>query len=241
MTLARWLYTVQRYIKNRWRYHFQVPKQPFTASECPLLECDTGELGQFVWQRLLPIVGPKPFPPHELMLMGAAMLWLRPQMIVEWGTNVGVSARVFHELNVHYRIGAEIHSIDLPDGTAHREAPHRLRGILAWGLPVTLHQGDGPIVASTLLREKACQAPLVFIDGDHERDSVLRDAHAILEVAPEAGLLFHDTFYQPTSSYNHGPHEAVQEILMSVRGPAQVIEVGLGCPGMTFVLPAALP
>jgi len=235
MNLLGGLYTLRNRTRDSWRYHFQVPAQSFMVSG-GRLECDSSELGQFVWRRLCPIVGTRPFPPHELMLMCAAMLWLRPKMVIEWGTNIGVSARVFYEVNVRYKIGAEIHSIDLPDSVSHHEHPGHWCGVLVRGVPVFLHRGDGPTVAAALLRERACQAPLVFIDGDHEKESVLRDAYTILEVAPEAGLLFHDTFYQPTSSYNHGPYEAVQIILGHLGKSAQVIEAGLGCPGMTLIL-----
>lgn len=172
------------------------------------------------------------------MLMGAAMLWLKPKMVIEWGTHIGSSARVFHELNTHYKINAEIHSIDLPESVKHAEHPHRRRGMLVRNLPVQLHEGDGPSVAVTLMQEKGCQTPLVFIDGDHELKSVLRDAQMIAKVAPHAALLFHDTFYQPSSSYNHGPYMAIQELLQMREGSFQVVEAGMGCPGMTLLLPA---
>ncbi len=106
------------------------------------------------------------------------------------------------------------------------------------GLPVFLHQGDGSTVAAALLRENKSRASLVFIDGDHSRESVLRDARTILNAAPAANLLFHDTFYQPASWYNHGPYEAVQEVIASLEKPPQVVEVALGRPGMTLVLPS---
>lgn len=207
-------------------------------SEGAKIECHTGELGQFVWRRIIPIVGTIPFPPHELMLMGAVMVWLRPKLVVEWGTNIGASARIFHELNVHYKIGAEIHSIDLPDSISHVEHPKGRRGILVRGLQVTLHQGDGPTVAASILKERKSVAhPLVFIDGDHSRESVLRDARMVMEVTPGAALLFHDTFYQPGASYNHGPYEAIKEVLVEIGESVQLVEAGLGCPGMTLVLP----
>ena len=132
----------------------------------------------------------------------------------------------------------EIHSVDLPNSVSHTEHPQSRRGILLRGLPVNLHQGDGPVVAASLLREKSCQDPLVFIDGDHARESVLRDAKIILEAAPRAALLFHDTFYQPGSAYNHGPYEAVKEILQEIPKPYQVADAGLGCPGMTLLVPS---
>jgi hypothetical protein len=161
-------------------------------------------------------------------------------IVVEWGTNIGVSARIFHEINIRYKIGAEIHSVELPNSVSHAEYPQNRRGILVRGLPVYLHQGDGPVVAASLLREKSCPDPLVFIDGDHARESVLRDAKIILEAASRAALLFHDTFYQPGSTYNHGPYEAVKEILEEAKGLYQVVDTGLGCPGMILLVPSIL-
>lgn len=231
------IYILWNLIRRTAGYYFLRPKQPFTHLNCEILECDTWELGQFVYRKLIRTVGVRPFPPHELMLMSAAMLWWRPEIVVEWGTNVGASARVFHEVNIHYGIKAKIFSIDLPDSVGHREHPKKRRGILVRGLPVSLHQGDGPKVAGSLLQEKSCQDPLIFIDGDHARESVFRDAKTILHAAPNAALLFHDTFWQPGSTYNHGPHEAVMEILREKKGFYHVVDAGLGCPGMTLLIP----
>jgi hypothetical protein len=233
------LYLFQSRLRDWVSYHMR-PRQQNWQLPMPtgdLLECDTAEAGQFVYHKLLPLVGTSPFPPNELMLMCAAMIWLKPKLVVEWGTNVGVSARVFHEANVRYKIGAEIHSVDLPDDVVHREHPKQRRGLVVRSLPVVLHQGDGPVVASSLIHEKDCHKPLIFIDGDHARESVLRDARHVLKTAPSAALLFHDTFYQPKSGYNHGPYEAVQAILAELETPAQVITANLGTPGMTLVVP----
>jgi predicted O-methyltransferase YrrM len=237
MNLFGNIFIIQNRLQDIWRYYLRSPDQPFGISEETCLECNTSELGQFIWRRLIPIVGTNPFPPHELMLMSAAMLWLKPKLVVEWGTNVGVSARVFHEANVHYKIGAEIHSIDLPDNVTHREHPKQRRGLLVRDLPVVLHQGNGPVLASSLIHERNCLFPLIFIDGDHARESVFHDTRLVLQAAPAAALLFHDTFYQPKSGYNHGPYEAVQDLLAELGTTAQVITANLGCPGMTLVVP----
>lgn len=203
------------------------------------LECDTAEVGRFVCTKLVSVVGTNPFPPNELMLMCAAMLWLRPSLVVEWGTNIGVSARIWHETNLHYKLGADIHSIDLPDSMQHCEHPGNRRGILVRGLPVHLHQGDGPELAVALIGGGGCRKPLVFIDGDHSEAAVYCDARAVLDIAPQASVLFHDTFYQPSSSYNHGPHFAVERLLEEITPGHQVIRCDLGCPGMTLLTPSA--
>ncbi|MBI5690280.1 MAG: class I SAM-dependent methyltransferase [Verrucomicrobia bacterium] len=200
------------------------------------LECDAPELGRFVWHRLLPVVETSPYPPHELMLMCAVVVHLRPDVIVEWGTHLGVSARVFHEVAQAYGVATQVHSIDLPPGVAHAEHPGDRRGLLVRHLPVTLHEGDGPVVAQALLRH--ARNPLVFIDGDHRYESVLRDGRLVLQAAPNAALLFHDTFFQPGSGYNHGPHDSIRVLLREFgREDCQVIEAALGLPGLMLVMP----
>ena len=217
------------------RYYMTPPHQPHNSGTTTYLECDTADLGQFVYRKLMPVVGTSPFPPNELMLMCAAMLWLRPTLVVEWGTNIGASARVWHETNVRYGLGADVHSIDLPDSISHPEHPGPRRGLLVRGLPVHLHQGDGPELAAVLIAGLGCRKPLVFIDGDHSEAAVYRDARAVLDAAPEASLLFHDTFYQPSSAYNHGPYAAVQRLLAEITPGRKMIRCELGCPGLTLV------
>jgi hypothetical protein len=238
--IARNWYAATRRAGGAVRDHLVRAKtEAFNCGTTANLECDTADIGQFVCRKLVSVVGTSPFPPNELMLMCAAMLWLRPSLVVEWGTNIGVSARIWQEINIHYELGANIHSIDLPDSVQHCEHPGNRRGILVRGLPVHLHQGDGPEVAAALIARFGCRKPLVFIDGDHSEAAVYRDARAVLDVAPQASVLFHDTFYQPSSSYNHGPYFAVQRLLAEITPSFQVIRCDLGCPGMTLLTPPA--
>jgi cephalosporin hydroxylase len=169
------------------------------------------------------------------MLMSAAVLHVRPDVVIEWGTNIGISARIFFEVSRAYGLDVDIHSIDLPLTVAHIEHPHRRRGCLVGHLPVTLHEGDGPVVAKPLLAQ--AKRPLVFIDGDHDYKSVLRDGRAVIQSAPAAAILFHDTFFRPGANYNHGPHEAVRTIIQELEGRYQVLEAALGLPGMTALFP----
>jgi hypothetical protein len=159
--------------------------------------------------------------------------------VIEWGTNIGVSARIWHETNRRYRLGADIHSIDLPDSVPHAEHPGGRRGLLARGLPIHLHQGDGPELAAALISKFNCPRPLVFIDGDHSESAVYRDARSVLDAAPQASLLFHDTFQQPSSTYNHGPYQALQRLMVDVTPDHRAIRCDLGCPGMTLLTPVS--
>jgi cephalosporin hydroxylase len=141
------------------------------------------------------------------MLMVAAVCWVEPPQIFEWGTHIGKSARIFYECATHYRIQADIHSTDLPDEVIHAEHPHSERGRLVRGLPgVLLHQGDGLETSLSLWREAGQRpSPLFFVDGDHRYESVLRELIGITLAVPDATILVHDAFFQSTESrYNVG-------------------------------------
>src|SRR5260370_32874636 len=98
-------------------------ENPVKNAGCSELEIDNWEVSTFVIRKLIPNVGIHPFPLNELMLMVAAVCWLRPAQIFDWGTNIGKSARIFYECTSHYRIDAEIHSTDLPDNVGHVKHP----------------------------------------------------------------------------------------------------------------------
>ena len=199
------------------------------------LNVNTRDLGLFVWRTVLPLATTFPYPPHELMLMASAVVALRPRLIVEWGTNVGVSSRVFLETVLRFGIEAEIHSIDLPGGAECFDHPGRLRGILCAGTAVKLHQGDGSTVACELLTAMGEDATsLVFIDGDHRYESVLKEGSAIWRTSPNAAILFHDTF---PGTADNGPRKAVDQLIGKFTARPWIVEAQLGPPGMTLVIP----
>ena len=72
-------------------------------------EVNNWAISEFVLSRLVPVVGVHPYPLNELMLMAAAICRFKPTHVFEWGTNVGASARVFHEAGRHFSIPLEIH------------------------------------------------------------------------------------------------------------------------------------
>ena len=204
------------------------------------LNVNTRDLGLFVWRTVLPLTSTFPYPPHELMLMTSAVVAVRPRLIVEWGTNVGVSTRVFCETMLRYGIEGEIHSIDLADGQEHFEHPHGFRGIMCSGTAVKLHQGDGSTVACELLKAVGeDQRSLVFIDGDHSYESVLREGDAIWRTRPDTAILFHDTFAGNID--DGGPRKAVDQLIGRFAARPWIIEAQLGPPGMTLVIPRFSP
>lgn len=204
-------------------------------------EVDNWSISEFVSRTLVPVVGMHPFPLHELMLMVAAVCHTEPPQIFEWGTHIGKSARIFYECSTHYRLGAVIHSTDLPDDVSHAEHPHDERGRLVRGLAsVHLHQGDGLETSLQVWRDAGRKPrPLFLLDGDHSYESVTRELWGVAQEIPDASILLHDAFYQSTDSgYNVGPHRAIGDVLERLQERYRRVDSGLGLPGMTLLYPA---
>ena len=204
-------------------------------------EVDGWVTSAFVARTLVPVVGVHPFPLQELMLMTATVCRFEPPLIFEWGTNIGKSARIFHEIAQYFRIKTTIHSCDLPDHVEHVEHPHAQRGAMVRGLEgVELHQGDGLTTALGLWEQAGRPpSPLFFLDGDHSYASVKREIDGILAVVPDPVLLLHDTFLQSSESgYNIGPRQAVEETLEADPGRFRAVHSGLSLPGMTLLYSA---
>jgi cephalosporin hydroxylase len=223
-------------------FRLRSPDKAFAApvlnDGCNFFEVNNWIISQFVVERLVPLVGFHPFPLNEQMLMAATVCRVRPTHILEWGTNIGASARIFHEICSTFSVKAEIHSIDLPDHECHEEHPGRQRGRLVRGIPeVKLHQGDGLDVALRIIAAEAQPVrALFFLDGDHDYDSVRRELDTIISKVPTASLLVHDTFCQSKESgYNTGPYQAVQDVLQDTGAAFETISQDLGLPGMTLL------
>jgi hypothetical protein len=206
-----------------------------TASE---FEVDLWTLSRFLLEKVVPVVGTRPYPLNELLLMTGAACRLKPSVVFDWGTYIGTSARVFYECNNAFKLGYEIHSIDLPPDASHAEHPGQDHGRLVHGLAgVHLHRGNGVEVAldqwQKLGRPKR---PLFFVDGDHAYESVRDELNQIFSTVPDASALAHDTFFQSAeSNYNVGPARAIDEIVEKFPGRFRVVKSGLGLPGMTLL------
>ena len=195
-------------------------------------------VSKFVIIKLVPIVGVTPYPLCELSLMVAAVCYHRPSHILEWGTGMGKSARIFLEIAKGFKLNTEIHSIDLPDTTDHPEHPRAKRGYYVKGIrQVTLHQGDGVSNAIDLCNSlNKVIRPFFFLDGDHEYESVKRELQLIDENVTGATIMVHDTFFQSEESgYNIGPFLAIQEFLLNRPGKYRRVDTHLGLPGMTLL------
>lgn len=211
---------------------------PNLAHNATEFEVNNWVISDFIVNKLVPVVGFHPFPLNELMLLTSAVCYFKPEYIFEWGTNIGKSARIFHEISKEFNINTQIHSIDLPDDVFHNEHPQKNRGIMVRGKEnVTLHQADGLKCSFDLIDQKKPKGRvLFFVDGDHSYDSVKNELETIFKKAPNAVVLLHDTFYQsPESNYNIGPFNAVKSVLDNCQEKYKTISVGMGLPGMTMV------
>jgi cephalosporin hydroxylase len=201
-------------------------------------EVNNWETSMFIVETLVPVVGMHPFPLDELSLMTATVCRFKPQLIFEWGTNIGKSARIFCEIANAFNVKTHVHSIDLPDDVFHNEHPQKDRGKLVKGMEgVTLHQADGVSRSLEILKkENPAGRVLFFVDGDHSYESVRKELTAILDNVSNAAVLLHDTFYQsPESKYNVGPFEAIRDVLAARTESYKRISTQLGLPGMTLI------
>lgn len=225
-------------LDDKTRIHAEADMQtPAVNLNCREFEVNKWVISEFIVKRLVPVVGVKPFSLDELLLMVSTVCWLKPTHIFEWGTNVGVSARVFYETIRHFDIRCEIHSVDLPDDRHHVEHPGEGRGALVRDIKeVKLYQGDGALTALDLWKSAGNKsAPLFFLDGDHSYESVKRELGLIHGSIGDASCLIHDSFFQSEESgYNVGPFLAVRDFLSNVPEKFRHIDAHLGLAGMTL-------
>lgn len=211
---------------------------PVINYKCSEFEVNNWVNSEFILKKIIPVIGIRPYPLNELLLMVATICRLRPSYIFEWGTHSGKSARIFYETCTYFDIKTIIHSIDLPDNVEHIEHPKGQRGKLVKGFNrIILHQGDGLTTALKICKDNFIKKDILFfLDGDHEYQSVKRELIGIIKNLPVANILIHDTFYQSSkSNYNIGPHRAINEILKLFPNKYKVFSTKLGLPGMTLL------
>ena len=183
-------------------------------------------------QRVTGIVGTKPYPIDELMLMAAAFYYHLPDVVIDIGTHQGKSARVWYELGALLPKMPTIHTIDLfsPD---HPEYPGKALGQYIRRTKVRQHYGDGETVAREILSQNPTGNYLLFLDGDHSYETVRRELE-LARVFSQGCLLVHDTFYQSDCTYNIGPHQAIENFVSQFT-VKQVIHLATGLPGMSYI------
>ena len=83
-------------------------KDPALNLSSTEFEVNNWIVSEFVIHRLAPIVGTHPFPLDELMMMTAATCRFKPEIIFEWGTNIGKSARIFYPFSAISQITLQV-------------------------------------------------------------------------------------------------------------------------------------
>lgn len=198
-------------------------------------EANKWVLSDFILNNLIPVVGVRPYPLDELLMMSSTLAYFKPDLVIDWGTHLGKSARVFYETAKYLKLQSQIHSVDLPPSVDHVENKlnSSQRAMFVRDLPVRLHLGDGPSVASEVLKELKPKLPMFFLDGDHSFASVQNELKVINSVTKRAVILVHDSFYQgPESGYNIGPFQALNDFAAQNHLPIQSTILGL--PGMSL-------
>lgn len=196
-----------------------------------LLEIDKWAASQYLL-KLVQVVGCQPYPLDELLLMAAAFQYHRPDVVIDVGTHIGKSARIWLELSKQLQLPTAIHTVDLCD-PSHPECPGDQLGKLIRNTAVKQHLGDGFTCARGLIGDYPEGNFLLFLDGDHSYETVRRELELVTMVR-EGCVVIHDTFYQPGSNYNHGPYLAIQDFL-SEHPVKQVIHLQAGLPGMSYL------
>ena len=146
-------------------------------------------------EHIIDEIGLVGYSPAELNMILDTMQDQQTSFLCEWGTNVGQSARIFHEARVWLGLRCVIHSVEImPDlGTSFGYE----RGHFVKGFPVMLHIGDGVNEGITLFHDSHVPSnkALFFLDDNHAESEVLRQMRMIAVEAPQAVMLIHDTHF----------------------------------------------
>jgi cephalosporin hydroxylase len=208
------------------------------------IELDKWELSSFILNKIIPIIGIKPYPLDELLFLVSIICKYNPTFIFEWGTHLGKSTRIFHETIKYFNLKTEIHSFDLPDEINHIEHPGNQRGIYVKGCKnVFLYQEDGLARSIKIYNESTIpnKSVIYYLDGDHSLDTVLNELTTINNNIYNSVIILHDTFFQSNESgYNTGPHDAINIFLESNNIKFKRIDTNFGLPGMSVLIPIIL-
>lgn len=200
-----------------------------------LFEVDCWILSELLLKEVIPKIGVRPYPLNEQMLMAAAVAFVQPKIIVEWGTHLGKSARLFWQVKEALGLsGCRVCTVDSMNSDQ-PEYPGAARGRYLGQTGVEQIVGDGAQVAAQLI-DGSCEPVLLYVDGDHSREATKQDFALWPKLPAGSGLLAHDVFFQTPSAYNVGPWESLQELVETHQETiAQMQWQLLGLPGMAFM------
>lgn len=146
----------------------------------------------------------------EVAFIAKTLLKLQPSHVFEWGTNVGASARIFHEVTRLAGIRSTVHTWEHPDMTTRDHPGHRHAELVDGIATVIPYIGEGLIGALSLYTSTTPARALFFLDGDHSYATVLKELRAIAKVAAEAVILVHDLRH-PTERTGDAVHDFAAE------------------------------
>jgi len=103
---------LNHYLKSRWVKRYQnsidkilpnfpqlyINKNAVVNGGCTELEVNINQLSSFIFKDILPLVGVTPYNIIELLLLSSSVVKVKPDYIFEWGTHLGISARIFYEV-----------------------------------------------------------------------------------------------------------------------------------------------
>lgn len=168
----------------------------------------------------------------ELDFIHGAVGDLMPDIVFDWGTNRGSSARILYEsLRFHGLVDTHVHTIDLPRCLAAIDRDHARdeTGEFVQDIGfVHCYEGDGVTIALTIWCELGKPTkPLFFIDGDHSYENVVRELRWLRRACPRATLLMHDTRFWPGDAANKVYGESHE--IIGLPSQAGMILVRLAC------------
>jgi len=217
--------------RNSHAYRARLDANTNVSDPAGLLEVDKWAVSRVVLE-LVKVVGYHPYPFDELSLMATAYAYHRPNVVIDIGTHFGKSARIWFELSRLLQQPTAIHTIDILDPT-HPEYPGRKHATFIRGTTVIQHIGDGYVCAQDIIIKNPSSSYLIFLDGDHDYKTVQRELQ-LARMVRTGCVLAHDTFYQPDSTYNHGPYFAIKDFVDAFPCE-QVIHLQTGLPGMSYL------
>ena len=129
----------------------------------------------------------------ERVALYALVFGMRPERLLEIGTNMGGSAMVIAAAMTDAGIGRMICVDPAPVVASEHRARIAPRGEML--------VGGSPEARPEAARMAGGNFDFALIDGDHSHDGVVRDIEGVLPVMTDtAFLLFHDVHYQPVQT-----------------------------------------
>lgn len=176
--------------------------------------------------------GEIPYTAKEKELLILAVLETEPDIVLDWGTHIGISARLFYELGQYFSLDYKVHTVDLKEEGSHPERPtNNGLGKHIVDIPdVSQHFGDGIEKSLEIFANGYFDKPLFFVDGDHQQKTVSRELSLIFEVVENPFVLVHDTW---SKGQNNGPWQAC--CLAKEKYNLEMFSVDNEPPGMTFL------